>query len=92
MERHFSVLTTPCPHPLQLQPDPVTGHGWKEPTDSLVLPQECLEMGEKSGVENAAILLLHSVLLRELPHCNSLDAEQKIATKIFQWCTVLKPK
>lgn len=92
MERHFSVLATPCPHPLQLQPDTVTGHGWKDLIDSLVLPQECVEMGVKSSVENAAILLLHSLLLRELPQCTSLIAEQKIATKILQWCTVLKTK
>lgn len=92
MEIHFSTQTTPSPHPLQLQPNPVTGYGWRDVIDSLVFPDDVIKPVVESSIADCAVLVLHSLLLKELPQCSSLAAEQRVLEKILQWCTAMKPQ
>ncbi len=92
IESHFSSVATPSPHPLQLQPNPVTGYGWRDVADSLVVPKEVSRSLEEASVAECALLLLHSMLMRELPSCSSLGEEMKALLRIMQWCTAMKPK
>jgi hypothetical protein len=92
MECHFSTQTTPPPHPLHLQPNQVTGYGWRDVTDSLVFPDDVIQSVVESSIADCAVLVLHSLLLKELPQCSSLAAEQKVMMRILHWCTAIKPQ
>ena len=90
---HFSSQATPSPHPLQLPSNPLTGYGWKDAADSLVLSDEVVaESAEKSAIADCAILLLHCLLLKKLPRCQSVLEEARMGGKILQWCSAIKPE
>ena len=89
---HFRSQATPSPHPLQLQPNPLTGYGWKDATDSLVLSDDVITSVVESGIADCAVLLLNSLLLKELPRCASLADEIRVSAKILQWCSTIKPE
>ena len=76
---------------LELPADPVNGYGWKCITNSLCLPEDSTDEIYQSCISECAVLIIHAQLMQELPRCTSIAQEFRIATKVVQWCTQLKP-
>ena len=76
---------------LELPPDLVNGYGWKFVTNALTLPVDSTDELYQNCISECAVLIIHAQLMQELPHCTSPAEEFRIAVKVVQWCTQLKP-
>lgn len=77
---------------LELPPDTVNGYGWKYITNALSLPEDSTDDICKNCISEYAVLIMHAQLMLELPYCTSSEQEFRIAVKVVQWCTQLKPR
>ena len=91
LHAHFHALPTPAHDTLNL-PQDVIGYGWHSVTACLSLPQAKMDDICQSSIAEAASLLLHGHLLQSLPGCSTLLEEFRIAAKVTQWCTQMKPR
>ena len=91
IQTHFNVLPKPSSEILDLKHDP-NGYGWHGVTTYLSLPQAKKEEVCQVCIAECAGLVLHGHLLQAIPQSTTLQQEYRIAAKIVQWCTQLKPK
>lgn len=84
-------LAAPQSMTLELPADPANGYGWKYITNSLCLPEDSTDEIYQNCISECAVLIIHAQLMQELPCCTSIAQEFRIAIKVVQWCTQLKP-
>jgi hypothetical protein len=84
-------LAAPQSATLELPADPANGYGWKYITNSLCLPEDSTDEIYQNCIGECAVLIMHAQLMQELPCCTSIAQELRIAIKVIQWCTQLKP-
>ncbi len=90
IQSHFRAMTTPKPHPIELPPDPSYWYGWKSVVEALVVPEEVVDPVMNGAVEECSVLLLHGMMVKEMPLCTSLQQEHGIITRVLQWFTKMK--
>ena len=91
IKTHFSVIVKPTSKQLSLPVDP-HGYGWHGVTSYLALPEPKMEVVCQTCIAECATLVLNGHLLQTLPQSSSLQQELRVAAKVVQWCTQLKPK
>lgn len=91
IECHFQSQAKPEGLSLEL-PRAESQYGWLGVTDAVVLPENATEEFCEICIRDCAALTLHAHLLQMLPCCTSLEEEMRIALRVVQWCTQMKPK
>lgn len=91
IECHFQSQMKPESSSLEL-PQAESQYGWLGVTGAVMLPENSMEEFCEICVMDCAALTLHTHLLQMLLCCTSREEEMRIALRVVQWCTQMKPK
>ena len=91
IECHFHAMPKPDVALLEL-PQDHNQYGWLGVTASMTVPENSMEEFFEICIGDCAALILNANLMQTLPQSTSLEQELRIAVKLVQWCTQMKPK